>query len=198
MFTGLIRSVGTISRVVAFEGGDRRLHVEAPRIAPSLLETGSSLCVSGVCLTVVSHHKGRVAVHVSFRTLADTVLGEWDAGQQVNLEPALTAGDALGGHLVMGHVDGVAEVARRREEGRSTILELAAPGELMPLVASKGSVALNGVSLTVNDAGPDGFSVNVVPHTLKETTLADCRSGSRLNLEIDIIARYVARLLGRS
>ena len=197
MFTGIIRSIGTVTRVVDFGGGDRRLHLDAPRIARSSLETGSSLCVSGVCLTIVSHENGSVAVDVSARTLADTVLGEWAAGHPVNLEPALTAGDALGGHFVTGHVDGVAEVARRQGDGRSVILELTAPGDLMPFIAAKGSVALDGVSLTVNDAGAAGFSVNVIPHTLEETTLSGCGRGSRLNLEVDIIARYAARLLAR-
>ena len=197
MFTGIIRSIGTVTRVVVFDGGDRRLHVDAPRIAQPSLETGSSLCVSGVCLTIISHESGSVAVDVSARTLADTVAGDWAAGAPVNLEPALTAGDALGGHFVMGHVDGVAEVARRRDDGRSVVLELTAPASLMPFIAAKGSVALDGVSLTVNDAGTAGFSVNVIPHTLEETTLSGCGPGSRLNLEVDIIARYAARLLTR-
>lgn len=197
MFTGIVRSIGTVSRVVDFGGGDRRLHIRAPRIDRSLLGAGASLCVSGACLTIISHEGGSVAVDVSARTLADTVLDEWSAGRTVNLEPALAAGDALGGHFVMGHVDGVAEVAQRREDGRSVILELTAPGALMRFIASKGSVALDGVSLTVNDAGASGFSVNLVPHTLKETTLSDCREGSRLNLEVDIIARYAVQSLAR-
>lgn len=197
MFTGIVRSIGTVTRLAGFGGGDRRMHLDAPRIAPSSLETGSSLCVSGVCLTIVSHESGSVAVDVSARTLADTVLGDWAAGHPVNLEPALTAGDALGGHFVTGHVDGVAEVARRRDDGRSVVLELTAPARLMRFIASKGSVALDGVSLTVNDADAAGFSVNVIPHTLEETTLSGCGPGSRLNLEVDIIARYAARLLAR-
>jgi len=198
MFTGIIQSIGAVSRVIDFGGGgDRRLHIRAPRIGRSLLETGASLCVSGVCLTIISHDRGSVAVDVSARTLADTVLKEWSAGRAVNLEPALAAGGALGGHFVMGHVDGVAEVAQRREDGRSAVLELTAPPELMRFIAAKGSVALDGVSLTVNDAGASSFSVNLVPHTLQETTLSECRAGSRLNLEIDIIARYAAKLLAR-
>ncbi len=195
MFTGIIRSIGTVSRVIEFDGGDQRLHIRTPRIAPSQLETGASLCVSGVCLTILSHDSGSVAVDVSARTLADTAVKEWSAGRAVNLEPSLAAGDALGGHFVMGHVDGVAEVAQRREQGRSVILELTAPHDLMRFIAAKGSVALDGVSLTVNDAGASGFTVNLIPHTLEETTLSECRAGSRLNLEIDIIARYAAKLL---
>ncbi len=198
MFTGLVRSIGTVSRVAESDGGGRRLRLRAPRMGGTRLEIGASLAVSGVCLTIISQHgDGSVAVDVSARTLADTALGDWSAGRRVNLEPALAAGDALGGHFVTGHVDGVAEVARRREQGQSVILDLdAAPG-LMRFVASKGSVALDGVSLTVNDAGANGFSVNLIPHTLQETTLSDCSEGSRLNLEVDLIARYAAKLLAQ-
>lgn len=195
MFTGIVRAVGTVQEVETFDSGDRRLRIDARGIAASALEVGASLCVSGVCLTIVETAKGVVAMDVSARTLADTVLGEWAVGQGVNLEPALAAGDALGGHFVMGHVDGAAEVVRVREDGRSVELVLAAAGELNRFIAPKGSVALDGVSLTVNDVSKDSFSVNLVPHTLEETTLSDCRAGSRLNLEVDIIARYAARLL---
>jgi len=197
MFTGLIRSIGTVSRVAESDGGGRRLHIRVPGMGGASLEVGASLSVSGACLTIASQHGGGIAVDVSARTLADTALGDWSAGRRVNLEPALAAGDALGGHFVTGHVDGVAEVARRREQGQSVILDLKAAPELMRFIASKGSVALDGVSLTVNDAGANGFSANLIPHTLKETTLSDCREGSRLNLEVDIIARYAAKLLAR-
>ena len=194
MFTGIVQAVGTVQDVETFESGDRRLRIDARGIAARALEIGASLCVSGVCLTIVETSNGVVAVDVSARTLADTVLGEWIVGQSVNLEPALAAGDALGGHFVMGHVDGAAEVVQVREDGRSVELVVSVAGELNRFIAPKGSVALDGVSLTVNDVSRDSFSVNLVPHTLGETTLSDCRVGSRLNLEIDIIARYVARL----
>ena len=195
MFTGIVQTVGTVIGVDAFDSGDRRLRIDTRGIAAPALEVGASLCVSGVCLTIVEATKGVVAMDVSARTLADTVLGAWTVGQSVNLEPALAAGDALGGHFVMGHVDGAAEVVQVREDGRSVELVLSAPRELNRFIAPKGSVALDGVSLTVNDVSADSFSVNLVPHTLSETTLSDCRIGTRLNLEIDIIARYVARLL---
>ncbi|MDE0128617.1 MAG: riboflavin synthase [Gammaproteobacteria bacterium] len=198
MFTGIVQTVGTVIGVDAFDSGDRRLRIDTRGIALPALEVGASLCVSGVCLTIVESTKGVVAMDVSARTLADTVLGEWTVGQSVNLEPALAAGDALGGHFVMGHVDGAAEVVQVREDGRSVELVLSAPRELNRFIAPKGSVALDGVSLTVNDVSTDSFSVNLVPHTLRETTLSDCRAGSRLNLEIDIIARYVARLAATS
>ena len=198
MFTGIVQTVGTVIGVDAFDSGDRRLRIDTRGIALPALEVGASLCVSGVCLTIVESTRGVVAMDVSARTLADTVLGEWTVGQSVNLEPALAAGDALGGHFVMGHVDGAAEVVQVREDGRSVELVLSAPRELNRFIAPKGSVALDGVSLTVNDVSTDSFSVNLVPHTLRETTLSDCRAGSRLNLEIDIIARYVARLAATS
>ena len=197
MFTGIVQAVGAVQEVETFESGDRRLRIDARGIAPPALEIGASLCVSGVCLTIVETTKGVVAMDVSARTLADTALGTWVVGQSVNLEPALAAGDALGGHFVMGHVDGAAEVVRVRKDGRSIELVLSAAGQLNRFIAAKGSVALDGVSLTVNDVSKDSFSVNLVPHTLKETTLSDCRVGTRLNLEVDIIARYAARLLTR-
>ena len=195
MFTGIVREIGTVLEVESFDGGDRRLRIDAGRIGPKALEIGASLCVGGVCLTIVETKGPVVTVDVSARTLADTVLGEWAAGRRVNLEPALAAGDALGGHFVMGHVDGAAEVAERREDGRSVVLHLSCEEKLRKFIAPKGSVALDGVSLTVNDADAGAFSVNLVPHTLEETTLSDCRAGARLNLEVDIIARYAARLL---
>ena len=198
MFTGIVQTIGTVIGVDVFDSGDRRLSIDIRGIAARALEIGASLCVSGACLTIVESTKGVVAMDVSARTLADTVLGAWTVGQRVNLEPALAAGDALGGHFVMGHVDGAAEVLQAREDGRSVELVLSAPGALRSFIAPKGSVALDGVSLTVNDVSNDSFSVNLVPHTLRETTLSDCRAGSRLNLEIDIIARYVARLKATS
>lgn len=196
MFTGIVQSIGTVETVTEYAGGDCRMRIAAPGIDERSLGIGASLCVSGVCLTIIASDGGRVDVDVSARTLADTALGDWVRGRRVNLEPSLTAGDALGGHFVMGHVDGVAEVVERREDGRSLFLELSAAGRLMKFIAPKGSVALEGVSLTVNDMAGERFSVNLVPHTLKETTLSDCKAGSRLNLEVDIIARYAARLLG--
>ena len=197
MFTGIVRSVGSIRAAETDGGGGRRLRIDARGIDRQALAIGASLCVSGVCLTLVESQGGVVAVDVSARTLADTVLGEWRVGRKVNLEPSLAAGDALGGHFVMGHVDAAAEVVAQRADGRSVELGLAAPSELMRFVAPKGSVALDGVSLTVNDVSENAFTVNLVPHTLRETTLSGCRIGSRLNLELDIIARYAARLLER-
>ncbi len=197
MFTGIVQSIGAVESVTTHASGDCRMQFAAPGIDQRSLGVGASLCVSGVCLTIVASEGGRVSVDVSARTLADTSLGDWASGHQVNLEPSLAAGDALGGHFVMGHVDGVAEVSGRREDGRSVFLELSAASRLMRFIAPKGSVALDGVSLTVNDVSAGRFSINLVPHTLRETTLSDCPEGARLNLEVDIIARYAARLLGQ-
>ena len=197
MFTGIVQSTGTVIEVNNHASGDRCVRIGVPDTAGRLLNPGASLCVSGVCLTIVTVGSGKVSMDVSARTLADTTLGQWVAGRMVNLEPALAAGGALGGHFVMGHVDGVAEVTECRKDGRSVALTVSAPADLMQLIAPKGSVALDGVSLTVNDVDSNGFCVNLVPHTLEETTLSDCRTGSLLNLEVDIIARYAARLLGR-
>lgn len=197
MFTGIVRSIGRVSAVETFDGGDRRLRIDTRGIEPQALEIGASLCVSGVCLTIVESEGDVVAVDISARTLADTVLGEWGVGHKVNLEPSLAAGDPLGGHFVMGHVDVAAEATARRLDGRSVELSVSVPGELMRFVAAKGSVALDGVSLTVNDVSENGFTVNLVPHTLRETTLSGCLVGSRLNLELDIIARYAASFLDR-
>ena len=197
MFTGIVRSVGTVRKVTTHESGDWRVRIDAPGIPERSLAPGASLCVSGVCLTIIASESGTVSMDVSARTLADTALGEWTSGRRVNLEPSLAVGDALGGHFVMGHVDGVARVTERRAEGRSLALALSPAEYLMKFIAPKGSVALDGVSLTVNDVAENVFTVNLVPHTLGETTLSDCRSGSRLNLEADIIARYAAGLLAR-
>lgn len=195
MFTGIVQGVGRVLEVEAFDSGDRRLRIDAAAITAPALEIGASLCVSGVCLTIVETKGAVVAVDVSSRTLADTALGDWIAGRRVNLEAALAAGDALGGHFVMGHVDGAARVVQRREDGRSVELALSVADDFRKFIAPKGSVALDGVSLTVNDVADNSFSVNLVPYTLDETTLSDCRVGSLLNLEVDIIARYAARLL---
>lgn len=195
MFTGIVRRIGTVQEVTVFDSGDCRMQFSVAGLQERSLELGASLCVSGVCLTIIETEDGTVSVDVSARTLADTGLKEWVAGRHVNLEPSLAVGEALGGHIVMGHVDGVSHVTKRREDGRSVILELSAPHDLMRFIAPKGSVTLDGVSLTVNDVEENSFSVNLVPHTLHQTTLSECRAGSTLNLEVDIIARYAARLL---
>ena len=198
MFTGIITDLG---RVGALEPrGDTRLTIETGYDTETIV-LGASIACSGACLTVVDKGTGWFAADVSAETLSKTTLGDWTPGTAVNLERALRLGEELGGHLVSGHVDGVAEIVERTEEGDSLRLDVAAPGPLMPLIAAKGSVTLDGVSLTVNrvlDApGGGSFEVNIIPHTTAETTLGAGRPGTRVNLEIDLLARYVQRLQSR-
>lgn len=194
MFTGIIEAIG---RIAAFEpqGDDRRLRVQSGRLDLADVRPGDSIAVSGVCLTVVELAGDGFWADVSNETLARTVLGRWERGASVNLEKALTPSTRLGGHLVSGHVDGVGTVRDRRADGRSERLRIDAPAELARYIAVKGSICVDGVSLTVN--GVDGalFDLNIVPHTLQETTLGEYRAGRAVNLEVDLIARYLERLL---
>lgn len=194
MFTGIIQSVG---RVAAIErrGGDARLHIAGLPLADGAL--GESIAVSGVCLTAVAFTGDGFLADVSGETLACTTLGDWSVGQAVNLERALAVGDRLGGHIVSGHVDGVGEVVARRPDGRSERFTLRAPAALARYIAAKGSITVDGVSLTVNTVDGTTFGVNIVPHTLAHTSLGALRAGSRVNLEVDLLARYLERLLGR-
>ncbi len=205
MFTGIITDLG---RVRALEArGDTRLTIETG-YDTATIALGASIACSGACLTVVEKGPGGdpggdkvawFAADVSAETLSKTTLGAWAPGTAVNLERALRLGDELGGHLVSGHVDGVAEACARAEEGDSLRLAFTAPAALMAFVAVKGSVTLDGVSLTVNrvEDAPGGgrFEVNIIAHTAALTTLGACRPGARVNLEIDLLARYVQRLL---
>jgi riboflavin synthase len=165
------------------------------RLDLSRTAIGDSIAVAGVCLTVVALQPRAFSADVSRETLSLTTIGDWRVGRRVNLEPALRAGDALGGHLVSGHVDGVAELCERADEARSQRFRIRVPPALARYVARKGSVALDGVSLTVNAAEQQEFEVNLVPHTLAVTTLAGLAVGERVNLEVDVIARYTERLL---
>jgi riboflavin synthase len=194
MFTGIIQDVGSI---LALEpsGGDARLTVGVDRLDLARSAVGDSIAVAGVCLTVVALQPRGFCADVSRETLALTTIGAWRAGRRVNLEPALRAGDALGGHLVSGHVDGVAELRERSDEVRSQRFRIRVPQALARYVARKGSVALDGVSLTVNAVEQQEFEVNLVPHTLAVTTLAALAVGERINLEVDMIARYLERLV---
>ena len=194
MFTGIVQCLGT---VVALEprGGDLRMRIAAPGIDVARLGLGDSVACAGCCLTVVARDGHEFTVDVSRETLALTSLGAWRVGQAINLEPALRAGDALGGHLVSGHVDGLAELLARHDDGRSLRLRWRVPAPLARFIAPKGSVALDGVSLTVNEAEGAEFGVNLIPHTRQVTTLGPLEPGARANLEIDVIARYAARLM---
>lgn len=192
MFTGIIQTRGTIESAETREG-DQRLTIAAPALGAH--QIGDSISVSGVCLTVIEHTPNGFATDVSRETLAHTTLGELRAGAPVNLELALTPETALGGHLVTGHVDAVCEVASRDADARSIRFRVETPPALARFIAAKGSVCLDGVSLTVNDVAENSFGVNIIPHTAAVTTLGDARPGTRLNLEVDLIARYVERLL---
>ena len=194
MFTGIIEAVGHIADSQP-AGGDRRLRIHTAGLDLGDVALGDSVCVSGVCLTAVVLHGDGFSADVSGETLACTVLGELAPGDPVNLEKALMPTTRLGGHLVSGHVDGVGEVRRFYQEARSWRLYVEAPGALARYIAEKGSICLDGVSLTVNGVSGNMFDLNIIPHTLAHTTLQACRPGRRVNLEVDVIARYLERLL---
>jgi riboflavin synthase len=194
LFTGIVVDLGRIEAREA-RGGDLRLTIAFPRLEPSRVAVGDSICVQGCCLTATAVEGRRFAADVSRETLALTTLGELGTGAPVNLEPALRAGDALGGHLLSGHVDGVAEITALAGDARSRRLTISAPPALARYLAVKGSVALDGVSLTVNSVDGASFGVNIIPHTQTATTLGSAAVGTRVNIEVDQIARYVARLL---
>ena len=192
MFTGIITARGTVREIVP--KADPRFVFAAGAAAESLA-VGASVCCSGVCLTVVETGPDWFAADVSGETLARTTLGLWKAGTPVNFERALTAGGELGGHFVVGHVDGVAKVTAKTPEGESMRYTFDAESRLMKYIAPKGSVALDGVALTVNEVRGSRFGVNIIPHTQKLTTLGALEPGDSVNLEVDLLARYVERLV---
>jgi riboflavin synthase len=194
MFTGIVQDVG---RILTLErrGGDVRLRIAVDRLSLAAARAGDSIAVSGVCLTALEIDAQGFSADVSNETLSLTTLGALEVGSRVNLEPALKAGEALGGHLVSGHVDGLGEVLEVCADARSVRMRFGCPSSLARYFARKGSVAIDGVSLTVNDVGPTEFSVNLIPHTQEVTTLGEFAPGRRVNLEVDQVARYVERLL---
>ena len=195
MFTGIISDVGRIRSVEA--RGDTRVVVETA-YDTATVDLGASIACSGVCLTVVDKGPGWFAVDVSGETLSRTAQGQWTGGRPLNLERAMKLGDELGGHIVTGHVDGVAEVAEARADGDSKRIAFTVAREIAPFLAPKGSITIDGVSLTVNDVadGPDGtrFTVNLIPHTRAVTTLGAIEPGQAVNIEIDVLARYLQRM----
>lgn len=198
MFTGIISDVGEVLEVTEQAEGLHRLNV-ACSYDPATIDIGASIACSGPCLTVVergrSGSRGFFAVDVAAETLRVTTAGSWKAGTRLNLERSLRVGDELGGHIVSGHVDGIAELLTREDLPDMAKLVLQVPADLARFIAPKGSVSLDGISLTVNEVERDTFSVLIIPHTLKVTTLGALRPGARLNLEVDLMARYAARLL---
>ncbi len=194
MFTGIIEAVGEVAALEA-RGGDLRLRIRTGKLDLADVALGDSIAVSGVCLTAVALPGDGFWADVSAETLACTVLGDLSPGDRVNLEKALTPSTRLGGHLVSGHVDGIGTLVARQPAARSERLCIEAPAELARYIAAKGSICVDGVSLTVNAVDGARFELNIVPHTLAETTLADYRPGRRVNLEVDLIARYLERLL---
>ncbi len=194
MFTGIVTDLGTVLDAVRGGAAAARFRIGTAYDLASV-ELGASIACNGCCLTVVEKGSGWFAVDASAETLARTTLGAWTAGMRVNLERPLKAGDELGGHMVLGHVDDVAALIDVTEETGSRRYTLQPPADLMRFIAPKGSVALDGVSLTVNQVAKTTFDLNIIPHTQAVTTFGALRSGARLNMEIDVVARYVARLL---
>jgi riboflavin synthase len=197
MFTGIVLAVGRITSI-ADRGGDLELGLDAAGLDAARLGLGDSVCVQGVCLTVTRKTGACFFADVSRETMAKTSLGALNVGSAVNLEPSLRAGDALGGHMVSGHVDGVGRLVHAEEDARSTRLQFELPPPLIKFVAPKGSICIDGVSLTVNNVEEQRFDVNIIPHTQLVTTLGTLQVGGAVNIEIDVIARYVERLMQRS
>ena len=195
MFTGIVRELG---RVASIEGGDEgvRLDIEAPETA-ARLRVGDSVAVNGCCLTAEAVHDGRITFHAVPETLHSSSLGELHAGVEVNVEPAVHAGEPLGGHYVQGHVDGVGRVQSVEAEGEGLRVFVEAPPEILRYCVEKGSVTVDGVSLTVAEVAEDAFGVALIPHTIEETTLSELAPGRPVNLEVDVLAKYVERLLHR-
>ena len=191
MFTGIIAAVGRVAKVTPASGGSR-VEIDTGSLALADVAAGDSIAVNGVCLTVVALAPGQFSVDVSAATLSCTA--GFEPGAEVNLEKALRLADRLGGHLVSGHVDGVGAVTRFDAVGGSTLLEIEAPSELARYIARKGSITVQGISLTVNRVEDRRFAVNLIPHTLEQTTLKHLQPGARVNLEVDLMARYAERL----
>ncbi len=194
MFTGIIQAVGKISDKIV-QGGDVRLGIDTGKLRLESTELGDSIAVSGVCLTVVEKQATMFWADVSCETLDLTMLGNITIGSEVNLEKALTLSTSLGGHLVSGHVDGIGEVILREDSGRAIKFVIRAPANLARYIAHKGSICVDGISLTVNAINGSEFELTIVPHTLNETVMNDYMLGSQVNLEVDLVARYLERLL---
>ena len=197
MFTGIILAKGRVASLTERDG-DLELGVDAAGLDMARIAIGDSVCVQGVCLTVTRKQDDCFFADVSRETMAKTTLGRLKVGSSVNLEPSLRAGDPLGGHLVSGHVDAAGNLKRVDQDARSRRLEFELPPSLMRFVAAKGSICLNGVSLTVNKVEGARFDVNIIPHTYAVTTLGELRVGDEVNVEIDVVARYLEKLMTKT
>ena len=194
MFTGIIEAVGRIKKIEPVSG-DIRLHVDVGSLDMSDVQLGDSIAVNGVCLTAIQFREDYFSADVSNETIKLTSLNNLDVGSEVNLEKALLPTTRLGGHLVSGHVDGLGEVLSIKEESRSIQINIRAPAELKHYIAMKGSICVDGISLTVNKIDNTDFEVNIVPHTQQQTVIKNYKTGTKVNLEVDLIARYLERLL---
>lgn len=194
MFTGIIETIGTVKSTKKV-GGDVRITVNAPDFSSRAVNLGDSIAINGVCLTVIEHSGADFAFDVSLESINHSLIGEWQQGVKVNLEMALLPTTRLGGHLVSGHVDGLATLVSLTEDARSWRMEFKVPGTLKKYVAKKGSITINGTSLTVNSVDNNLFDINVIPHTFEVTTLGGLAVGDQVHIEVDLIARYLERLL---
>lgn len=197
MFTGIIQDCGKVARITQ-RGGDVRMTISTSDLDMGRVKVGDSVAVNGACLTVLEPGDNQFSADVSRETLAVTSLGQIRPGSPVNLEASLRMGDGLDGHLVSGHVDAVAKVGSLKNDGRSWRVRIALPADLAHFVAAKGSITVDGVSLTVNDVTASDFGVNIIPHTFTQTLFQHYRAGTLVNLEVDLVARYTARLMGKS
>ncbi len=195
MFTGIITHIGEIARIDK-ERGDWRVFVKTDMDGADIA-IGASIACSGCCLTVVGKENGELAFDVSAESLSKTIIGSWDVGTKINLERSLKMGDEMGGHIVSGHVDALAVIELIEQEGDSHRVRIAVPEEFERYIAPKGSITLDGISLTVNEMQGNRFGVNIIPHTWTHTTFGQRKVGDKMNMEIDMLARYVARQLGR-
>lgn len=195
MFTGIIKDVGEVTEIKETEGG-RKLRIRTA-LPLDHIAIGASISCDGCCLTAVEKTKDSFTVDVSAETLSKTNIGQWTKGAKVNLESSLRLGDEMGGHIVSGHVDGLATLESVKADGEAWRLTIKVPKALASYIAPKGSVALNGISLTVNEVEGDVFGVCIIPHTWKATNISHVKPGGKINLEVDMLARYVARILGK-
>jgi riboflavin synthase len=194
MFTGIIAAIGQVESVQP-KGGDLKLQIATGKLDLADVKLGDSVALNGVCLTVVEMKAASLSFDVSKESLQRTSLNKISTGSEVNLEKAMAVGDRLGGHIVSGHVDGLGKVVSLQASARSVQFRFETPAELMRYIAEKGSICIDGISLTVNKVGDNWFEVNIIPHTMQETIISNYQSGSQVNLEVDIIARYLERLM---